>query len=51
MQSHTIIGYELAASIPSVARIAFAIRAEHERWDGTGYPDGLEGNDIPIMAW
>ena len=50
MQNHTIIGYELAASIPSVAHIATAIRAEHERWDGTGYPDGLEGNDIPIAS-
>ena len=50
MQSHTIIGYELAASIPSVAHIASAIRAEHERWDGAGYPDRLEGNDIPIAS-
>ena len=50
MQNHTIIGYELASSIPSVAHIAPAIRAEHERWDGTGYPDGLGGTDIPIAS-
>jgi response regulator RpfG family c-di-GMP phosphodiesterase len=50
MKNHTIIGYELAASIPSVAHIAPAIRAEHERWDGTGYPDGLGGTDIPIAS-
>ena len=50
MKNHTIIGYELAASIPSVAHVAHSIRAEHERWDGTGYPDGLAGNDIPIAS-
>jgi len=50
MKNHTIIGYELASSIPSVAHVAPAIRAEHERWDGTGYPDGLGGTDIPIAS-
>ena len=50
MKNHTIIGYELASSIPSVAHIAPSIRAEHERWDGTGYPDGLRGDEIPIAS-
>jgi len=50
MKNHTIIGYELASSIASVAHIAPSIRSEHERWDGTGYPDGLEGRQIPIAS-
>ena len=50
MKNHTIIGSELASSIPSVAHIAPSIRAEHERWDGTGYPDGLPGRKIPIAS-
>jgi HD-GYP domain-containing protein (c-di-GMP phosphodiesterase class II) len=36
--------------MPSLARLAPAIRAEHERWDGTGYPDGLAGTQIPIAS-
>lgn len=50
MKNHTIIGYELASSIPSVAHIASSIRAEHERWDGAGYPDGLHRSEIPIAS-
>jgi putative two-component system response regulator len=34
----------------SMRKILPAIRHHHERWDGTGFPDGLAGQDIPIMA-
>jgi hypothetical protein len=37
-------------AIPELAALAPAIRAEHERWDGTGYPDGLAGHQIPFPA-
>jgi GAF domain-containing protein len=50
MRTHPIIGSELASSIPSIARLSPSIRAEHERWDGAGYPDGVAGNEIPIAS-
>ena len=51
MERHTIRGQELVERTdPSLASIARAIRACHERWDGTGYPDGLAGQEIPLSA-
>ena len=40
---HTIEGAELLASTAGLEHLAGAVRATHERWDGTGYPDGLAG--------
>jgi putative nucleotidyltransferase with HDIG domain len=45
---HPSIGAKIIASIPSPAEIATIIRHHHARWDGTGYPDSLEGNGIPL---
>ncbi len=50
MREHAIIGYEIIAAIPMLAQLAPSIRAEHERWDGTGYPDGLAGAAIPLAS-
>jgi diguanylate cyclase (GGDEF)-like protein len=50
MRSHSAIGERLVASIPSLAHLASAIRAEHERWDGGGYPDGLVATRIPLVS-
>jgi diguanylate cyclase (GGDEF)-like protein/putative nucleotidyltransferase with HDIG domain len=51
MQSHTIHGHHLAASIPGLPpTVLDVIRSHHERWDGRGYPDGLAGTDIPWNA-
>ena len=50
MKKHPEIGYRIARSIPNISSIAEAIWAHHERWDGTGYPRGLSGNDIPLLA-
>ncbi len=50
MRSHPEIGERVVASIPSLAHLAPAIRAEHERWDGGGYPDGLAGTLIPLAS-
>ena len=50
MERHPEIGARMVGTIPKLAHLAPAIRAEHERWDGTGYPDGLEGDQIPVES-
>ncbi len=52
MRSHTSVGAQLLAGSRSpVVRMAEVIaRTHHERWDGTGYPDGLSGEAIPLVA-
>jgi hypothetical protein len=50
MRRHPEIGERIVRSVRSLAHIAPAIRAEHERWDGAGYPDGLAGERIPLAS-
>ncbi len=50
MRTHTFIGYEILSEVPTLQTAAKIARSHHERWDGTGYPDGLSGEDIPIEA-
>jgi response regulator RpfG family c-di-GMP phosphodiesterase len=50
MRRHPAIGAQIVASITSLAHLAPTIRAEHECWDGTGYPDGLVGDQIPVVS-
>ncbi len=50
MHEHPIIGERIVASIEGLAHLAPVIRAEHERWDGKGYPDGLSGEHIPLAS-
>jgi diguanylate cyclase (GGDEF)-like protein/putative nucleotidyltransferase with HDIG domain len=50
MREHPVIGERIVASVPFLTRIRPIVRAEHERWDGGGYPDGLKGEAIPIEA-
>ncbi|MDF2889846.1 MAG: domain S-box/diguanylate cyclase protein [Clostridia bacterium] len=50
MKSHTEIGYRIAKSTPELSHIAFEILSHHERYDGTGYPNGLNREEIPILA-
>jgi diguanylate cyclase (GGDEF)-like protein len=51
MRQHTVIGEQIiAAAGPSLERIGPLVRASHERWDGTGYPDGLAAEEIPLGA-
>ncbi|HVE69115.1 MAG TPA: HD domain-containing phosphohydrolase, partial [Solirubrobacteraceae bacterium] len=50
MRQHPVVGGQMVASIPELAHLAPAVRAEHERWDGAGYPDGLRGGEIPLAS-
>jgi diguanylate cyclase (GGDEF)-like protein len=51
MKQHTVMGEQIiAAAGPSLEQIAPLVRASHERWDGRGYPDALEGEEIPLGA-
>jgi diguanylate cyclase (GGDEF)-like protein/putative nucleotidyltransferase with HDIG domain len=48
MRNHTVVGERILRAIPGLGTVARIVRHEHERWDGSGYPDGLSGEDIPI---
>lgn len=48
IRRHSAIGYRIALLIPTLAPIADLILKHHESWDGSGYPLGLSGNDIPL---
>ena len=50
MREHALIGERIISSIEGLAHLAPIIRAEHERWDGAGYPDGLSGEQIPLAS-
>lgn len=50
VQKHPAAGAEILRSIPPLRHHAMAVRHHHERYDGSGYPDGLRGTDIPLAA-
>jgi putative nucleotidyltransferase with HDIG domain len=51
VERHTIHGEELLATVGGLlADVGRVVRSCHERWDGTGYPDGLAGEEIPLVA-
>jgi len=50
MKTHCDIGYRIASSTPELAHIADKILAHHERYDGTGYPNKLQGEKIPLLS-
>ena len=50
MKEHSRIGYRMAKQIPDFAPIAQEILHHHEHWDGTGYPEGLKGEKIPLLS-
>lgn len=50
MKRHVEIGYRIAQNIPELSSIAEYILCHHERWDGKGYPQGLKGEEIPLLA-
>ena len=50
MRTHPVIGYQLVADIPFLRTAAQVVRCHHETFDGTGYPEGLRGEEIPLAA-
>lgn len=50
MRSHVEIGVNMCAPLRTLRPVLPIIRHHHERWDGTGYPDGLKGEEIPALA-
>jgi putative two-component system response regulator len=50
MRAHAVIGESIVKPLPSAADILTIIRHHHERFDGGGYPDGLSGHKIPLLA-
>lgn len=50
MRQHTVRGEEICRPMRSLGPVLPIIRNHHERWDGSGYPDGLRGEQIPLLA-
>ena len=50
MRTHPEIGYRIAMASPDLAPIADLILTHHERWDGTGYPNQIAGEKIPLLS-
>jgi diguanylate cyclase (GGDEF)-like protein len=50
MRGHSIVGERILSAAPALSQAAKLVRASHERFDGTGYPDKRAGEDIPLGA-
>jgi putative two-component system response regulator len=50
LKGHTVIGDKLCGNMRSLALVRPIVRHHHERLDGSGYPDGLRGDDVPLLA-
>jgi putative nucleotidyltransferase with HDIG domain len=50
MKTHTVVGAEIVEQIRFPYPVAPIVRSHHEKWDGSGYPDGLAGEQIPVGA-
>jgi two-component system, cell cycle response regulator len=50
IRSHTLIGQRILSAAPALSPVGVVVRSTHENWDGTGYPDGLAGEAIPLAA-
>ena len=50
IKRHPVTGEQILAPVPFLADVRRIVRHDHERWDGTGYPDGLRGTQIPLGA-
>jgi diguanylate cyclase (GGDEF)-like protein len=50
IRRHTLIGERILSAAPALLPVAKIVRASHEHWDGSGYPDGVAGEEIPLGA-
>jgi two-component system, cell cycle response regulator len=50
IRQHTLVGERILAAAPSLSPVARLVRASHENWDGSGYPDGIAGDQIPLAS-
>jgi two-component system cell cycle response regulator len=50
IHNHTVIGERILNAAPALRAVAKFVRSTHERYDGTGYPDGLRGQEIPLPS-
>jgi ribonuclease P protein subunit RPR2 len=50
IERHPVLGSQILEGIEFLGDAKLVVRSHHERWDGTGYPDGLAGEDIPLAA-
>jgi HD-GYP domain-containing protein (c-di-GMP phosphodiesterase class II) len=50
MKLHPSIGADIISHMPNAARFISGVKYHHEKWDGTGYPDGLVGEEIPFFG-
>ncbi len=50
MKRHPVVGFDMVKNVPLLRRVADIIYAHHERFDGSGYPNGLKGEEIPLAA-
>jgi len=50
IRQHTVVGERILRASPTLRDVASIVRSTHENWDGTGYPDGLAREEIPLAA-
>ncbi len=50
VKQHPLMGAVIVAAVPGLAATLDSVRHHHERWDGAGYPDGLTGEQTPLLA-
>ena len=50
IRQHTVVGERILRASPALKDVAPLVRSSHENWDGSGYPDGLVGEDIPLAS-
>ncbi len=50
VEQHPVVGDQLCRELRSLQDVRQVVRSHHERWDGSGYPDGLAGDEIPVTA-
>ena len=50
IRQHTVVGERILRASPALKDVSPLVRSSHENWDGSGYPDGLVGEDIPLAS-